>query len=152
MTFRLVSGNKAGPAALGILVPPGTRTVLVVRPRSLGWDLLLVRGVAGTAFREMDREEASATARSLFDALQEWGRGGPGVVQPVRGEGGFLVWIDVGDFCLVACERRPGQPYRPLLLAAEDEARQVASHIAAVLHPPEHGEQEVYFNTRHFTP
>src|SRR5581483_3647544 len=108
-------------------------------------------GVSGGAFREMDRDEAAATARALLDALQEWGRGGVGAVQAVTAEEGFLVWVDVGDFCLVACERRPGQPYRPLVLTRESEAQQAASHIAAVLHPPEHAEQEVYFNTHHFT-
>ena len=56
------------------------------------------------------------------------------------------------DFALVACERAPGQPYRPMLFAAEDEARAAVALIAPVLCPPGHAEQEVYFNTRHFAP
>jgi len=150
MSFRIVPGERAGASALGILVPPGTPTVLIVRPRSLSWDLLLVRGAGGTTFQAMNREEAAATARGFFEALQEWGQGRPGMIQAVAAGDGFLVWADVGDFCLVACERRPGQAYRPLRLSDEAEARRVAARLTDVLHPPEQVEQEVYFNTHQF--
>jgi hypothetical protein len=151
MPLHLVPDDRAGPAALGILVPPGVQTILVVRPRSLPWDLLLVQGLAGTSFRAMNRAEATATAREFYDALHQWGNGGPGHVQAVGANGGFLVWVDVGDFCLVACERRPGEPYRPGLLIEEADARQLATTIAAILHPRQHEKQEVYFNIRHFS-
>jgi hypothetical protein len=159
MPLRRVSDERAGPDALGILLPPGlrpgpgARTVLIVRPRALRWDLLLVQGVASTAFRELARHEAAATAQAFYAALEDWNRGkGPGHIGAVAtsdGGGGFLVWVDVGDFVLVACERVPGQPYRPALFAAE-EAHRVAALLGAVLRPTAPAQQEVYFNTRHF--
>ncbi len=153
-SLRLVPADRAGPAALGILVPPGARTVLVVRPRTLSWDLLLVQGIAGDSFRELSREEAPGVARELFQALEGWNRGRTGLVEAVAAsEGqGHLVWVDVGEFCLVVCARVPGQPYQPLLFAQADEARQAVKRIASILHPPEEAEQEVYFNTRYFAP
>ncbi len=32
-SFRRVEGEEAGPDALGILVPPGKRTFVILRPR-----------------------------------------------------------------------------------------------------------------------
>ncbi len=150
-SLRLVRDDQAGPRAVGILVPPGMPTVLVVRPRALGWDLLLVQGAAGP-FRQMGRDEAAETARAFYEALQAWNRGGPGHVAAIPSSAGaeYLVWADVGDFCLVVCERVPGQPYRPRLFGQEDEARRAAADVAGALHPP-HAEQEVYFNLRHFS-
>ncbi len=152
-SLRLVPDDQAGPAALGILVPPGTRTLLIVRPRNLSWDLLLVQGIAGNSFRELDSAEAPGVAREFFLALENWSCGGIGLVEAVaasEGQGHF-VWIDVGDFCLVVCARLPGQPYRPLVFGQLDEARQAVARITSILHPPEGMVQEVYFNTRHFT-
>ena len=152
MSLRRVSDERAGPNALGILVPPGARTVLIVRPRALGWDLLLVRGVAGTAFRELGGQEAAVVAHDFYRALEEWNAGGPGHVGAVACSeaGSYLVWVDVGDFALVACERVAGQPYRPAVFAAE-EARRAAAVLATALCPPPPAQQEVYFNTRHFS-
>jgi hypothetical protein len=150
MSLRHVSGEQAGPTAVGILLPPGARTVLIVRPRALSWDLLLVQGVASASFRELIAHEAAAVAHDFYRALEAWNSGGPGHVAAVAtGTGGYLVWADVGDFALVACERLPGQPYRPAVFAAE-EARQAASLLGAALRPPPPAQQEVYFNTRHF--
>ncbi|MBI1913941.1 MAG: hypothetical protein HYS12_04285 [Planctomycetes bacterium] len=153
MSLRRVTDDRAGPDALGILLPPGLRTVLIVRPRGLRWDLLLVQGMAGTSFRSLGRAEAPLVAQAFYRALEAWNSGGAGHVGVVASsEGtGFLVWADVGDFALVACERIPGQPYRPMLFAAEEEARAAVGLIAAALCPPAHAEQEVYLNTRNFT-
>src|SRR5437899_1184453 len=98
--LRVVSAEHAGPEAIGILVPPGARTVLIVRPRALAWDLLLVRGVAGTTFRELSRDEAPAVAREFLAALERWSRGGIGHVEAVAASGGegHLVWVDVEEF------------------------------------------------------
>ena len=46
--FRHVEGNQAGPNALGILLPPGRRTLVVVRPRSLAWDLIPLNPTPGS--------------------------------------------------------------------------------------------------------
>jgi hypothetical protein len=149
--LRRIEGDRAGPGALGILVPPGPRTVLIVRPRPLDLDLLLVQGVAGTAFRELSREEAPAVAAAFYRALEAWSLGGPGHVGAAAGsEGGYFVWLDVGDFALVVCARVPGQPYQPLVYDAEDEARAAADRLRTILHPAPGTTQEVYFNTRHF--
>ena len=148
--LRLVSDETAGHAAVGILVPPGTRTILIVRPRSLAWDLVLVQSAANPAFREMNQAEGRETARALFEALLQWTAGGPGHAAPAVAEAGSLVWIDVGDFSLVACERRPNQPYRPMVFVREEDARQAAGSLAGILNPPPGADQEVYFNIRHF--
>ena len=50
----------------------------------------------------------------------------------------------------MACERVPGQPYRPMLFASEAEAGAAVGLIGAALCPPAAAEQEVYFNTRNF--
>ena len=147
--LRRVSDQHAGPGALGILLPPGERTVLIVRPRSLPLDLLLVQGPAGTAFRELTKTEAAGVALGFLTALESWDRGGPGHVDAVSTGGGHVVWVDVGDFSLVACARSPGQPYRPLVLSEEREARQAAADALTILRPGSN-EQEVYLNTRHF--
>jgi hypothetical protein len=164
MPFRVVAGDQAGPAALGILAPPGRRTVLILRPRSLAWDLVLVqtrawepgRPATGngptTTFRELGREEAEAAAGVLHEALEQWHGGGAGQVQPVPATdgAGYLVRALVGVIPLLACLRQPGQPYRPQLFANLEEARQAADAIRAVLCPAGDAEQELYFNHRHF--
>lgn len=150
--LRRVADDRAGPEAVGILLPPGTRTVLIVRPRALEWDLLLVDGVAGATFRELTREEAPGVADEFYRALERWIRGGPGTVQAVActDQPGYQLWLDIEDYAMVACSRVPGQPYRPLVIADEHSARIAAARIAVALRPSANGEREVYCNTRHF--
>ena len=85
--LRRVFGERAGPTALGILVPPGRRTVLILRPRALAWDLLLTQplpeGATFAPFYELTREEAEVAAEQLCRALEAWGGGGPGRVEAV---------------------------------------------------------------------
>ena len=75
--LRRVEAGRAGPGALGILVPPGRPTVLILRPRALPWDLLLVRagegGEAGTPFLHLERQEAEAAAEGLIQAKRRKG-------------------------------------------------------------------------------
>src|SRR5262249_13245908 len=104
--FRRVEGEQAGPAALGILVPPGRGTFLIVRPRALPWDLLWLRG-DGPAFRELAHDEASAAAQALYATL----RRGEARVAPAQAAGeGFWLRVTVGPFTLLACPRTPGRP------------------------------------------
>ncbi len=154
--LRLVTADRAGPGAVGILVPPARRTFLIVRPRPLPFDLLLLAEARGTAFRDFDREQAGRVAEALFDALSEWSRGGAGRVEVsaarsggVRAEG-FHVCVHVGPFHLLACGRRPGQAYDALSFPDAATARTAAEQLGALLSPPEGAEQEVYLNTRHF--
>jgi hypothetical protein len=149
--FRRVEGEQAGPAALGILIPPGRRTFVILRPRALPWDLLLLRDPGGTAFSELAHDEASAAAQALFRALRDGSAGGRAPTLEVlpEGQGDFRLLASVGPFALLACPRVPGQPYRPLR-CRESEARAAAAALAGVLHPAEGAEQELYFNTRFF--
>jgi hypothetical protein len=155
--FRLVNDDRAGPQALGLLVPPGRRSLVIVRPRSLPWDLLIVhchrRTGPTTTFRDFGREEAAAAVEGLCLALQEWAAGGPGRVEAVpaaNGDGGFLVRGAVGIFPLLTCLRRPGQPYQPLVFPDRPGADEAAAALTGVLCPAADAEQELYMNTRHF--
>jgi hypothetical protein len=150
--LRRVFGERAGPTALGILVPPGRRTVLILRPRALAWDLLLTEPDRPGTFRELPHDEAEAAAERLCRALEIWAGGGDGRVDalPLEG-GGHWVRAEVGEFLFVACLRRPGQPYQPAVFTGLDEARPAAAVIAAVLCPAPGRVQEVYFNTRNFS-
>jgi hypothetical protein len=155
--FRRVNGEQAGPAALGILLPPGRRTLLIVRPRALAWDLLVVRSDRRTGptttFRDFGREEAEAAGEGLLQALELWAGGGPGLVEAVPTEAaeGYHVRAAVGVFPLLVCPREPGRPYRPGVFIGRTEATAAAATVAAVLHPGREGEQEVYLNARHFS-
>jgi hypothetical protein len=156
-TFQLVPAEQAGPQALGILVPPGRRTLLIVRPRALPWDLLVVHSDRWsgptTTFRDFGRDEATAAADGLYAALQNWAAGEvTGAISPTAEGGGYLVRAHVAVFPLLTCLRRAGQPYEPLLIADRPEAEDLARALMAVLHPTPDAGQEVYFNDRHFRP
>jgi hypothetical protein len=70
--LRRVFGDKAGPNALGILVPPEARTTLVIGPRALPWDLLpIAPGQDVISFRNFSAAEAEAAAAALARTLEE---------------------------------------------------------------------------------
>jgi hypothetical protein len=150
--FRRVEDADAGPTALGILIPPSHRTFLILRPRSLAFDLVCLQRADATAFRELSHDEASAAAHQLYRALHEWAAGGDGAVEIVKNEknGGSWLRVQVGPLFLVACTRVPGKPYRPVVFADADAGRQAVTRLAAILCPQAGVEQELYFNTRHF--
>jgi hypothetical protein len=150
--FRRVEGKEAGPAALGVLAPPGRRTHLILRPRALLWDLVLLRPADASVFREMDRDEAVATAEELVRALEAWAAGAPGRVETASAPQGVGVWLYVhaGLFSLLLCPRTPGRPYEAERFADGDAARAAANDLAPILRPPPGAQQELYFNTRHF--
>ncbi len=147
--FRWVRADQAGPHALGILVPPGSRTVLILRPRALAWDLLLVEGPASLAFRAMAQEEATSLVERVCAMLQEWAQRVHLDALPAP-QGGYLVWVDLGELALVACARRPGQPYQPLVFPTLQGAREALLPLRSILQPVESLPQEVYINTRGF--
>lgn len=151
--FRCVESRQAGPAALGVLAPPGRRTYLILRPRALAWDLVLLQPAHPSVFHEMDRDAATAAAANLVRALEEWAGGGSGRVETTAAPQGPGVWLRVhaGPFSLLLCPRAPGQPYQALRFADGEAARTAAADLMHVLHPPPGAEQEVYFNTRHFS-
>ena len=108
--FRTVHGGRAGPRAVGVLVPPGSRTLIVLRPRALDVDLVLLRPDAdegtGSGFMEMTRQQAGVDAQKLAQALVNWANGGSGCVEVVPAdEDRFWVRVDVETFALLACAR-----------------------------------------------
>jgi hypothetical protein len=152
--LRHVEGHRAGPSALGILVPPARRTFLIVRPRTLSWDLLLLRRNSMSTFQDLSREEAGRAAHELFQALRRWCEGASGHVEEVAcpdGQG-FWVRVSVGPFALLACARQPGEPYQPLAFADAETALSAAEQVRRILKPPATIDQEVYLNTLHFAP
>jgi hypothetical protein len=150
--LRRVEDHQAGSSALGILVPPSRRTFVILRPRSLSWDLLLLQPNSLNTFRELPRAEADRLAHELYQALRHWSEGASGHVEEIAcpDECGFWVRVRIGSFALLACGRQPGQPYRPLTFPDADTALTAALQLRAVLRPAEHIEQEVYLNTLHF--
>jgi hypothetical protein len=150
--FRRVEGREAGPAALGVLAPPGRRTYLILRPRALPWDLVLLRPADASVFREMDRDEATATAEELIRALEAWAEGAPGRVETAAAPQGLGFWLHVhaGLFSLLLCPRTPGRPYEAERFTDDNTARAVAADLTAMLRPPPGAQQELYFNARHF--
>src|SRR5262245_30294231 len=127
-SFRRVEGEQAGPAALGILIPPSRRTFVILRPRGLPWDLLLCRDAETADFRELAHDEASAAAQALFRALRAWAEGGPGAIEVLPGMDGCRLQVQIGPFALVACLRRPGLPYEPVV-CPEDDAHTAAGRL-----------------------
>ncbi len=150
--FRCVDPREAGPAALGVLAPPGRRTHLILRPRALPWDLVLLQPAHPSIFHEMDRDEATAVAAAVARALEAWALGGPGGVETADAPQGVGVWVRVhaGPFSLLLCPRTPGRPYQAQCFTDPESARAAADAVAPVLRPPPDGGQELYFNTRHF--
>ena len=150
--FRRVPDDRAGAAALGILVPPASRTVVILRPRALAWDLLLLCEEGTTAvIHQLGRDAAAGAARRLYYALEAWAAGGAGRMKVVPSPGGAGWWVraEAGEFALIACPRQPGRAYRPTLFADLEEAKRAALSIGAVLCPET--EQEFYFNTQNFS-
>ena len=149
---RRVEGDAAGPAALGVLLPPGRHTFLILRPRGLSWDMLLMRSADTTTFRDLTRDEGERAVRTCYTALEAWQAGGSGSVEVAActGLGGFLVRALFGSLPFLVCPREPGQPYRPQVFDDADDAEVAALRLAATLRPPAGGELEVYVNTCHF--
>ena len=151
-SLRRVEGEAAGPSALGVLLPPGRQTYLILRPRGLTWDMLLLRSGDSTTFRDLTRAEGERAARTVYAALEAWQGGGPGGVEAVRcgGLDGFVVRALVGSLPFLVCPREPGKPYRPEVFADSAAADVAALRLADALRPPAGGELEVYFNVRPF--
>lgn len=154
--FRLVEGEEAGPHALGVLVPPGARTLVILRPRSLAWDLLLLRGYTPQApvisFWEVARAQAPALADQVRRAIESSASADGVHVFPVTVPDGLAhrVLARIGPYHLILCPREPGRPYRPLDFANEADARDAIGRIALLLTPGANANQELYLNTRHF--
>jgi len=152
--FRRVDAQRAGPAALGILVPPGQRTLVIARPRGLDWDLLPARwdGDPATApvFCQFGRDEAAGVARRFHEALVAAVLAGTNPVETIGAASGgkFQVWVRAGEFVWIACARAAGQSYQPLLFTSRAEAESAGRRLEPIFHPAPDAQQEFYFNTQ----
>jgi hypothetical protein len=145
--FQRVEDARAGPTALGILVPPGPRTVVILRPRALEWDLLAVDPARG--FCQFGRDEAAGVARGVLRALEQ--------TAVSRSElravsvGGFHATVHIGEQAWIVCRRRPGKPYEPWAFSSIEVAAQTMDQVLSVLCPAGPAVQEYYFNTQNFS-
>ncbi len=161
--LRRVEDREAGPAALGVLLPPGRQTFLILRPRALPCDLLLLRTPGVPAFCQLEAIAAPGMAQKVYRALEQ--RTAVEVLTfflhppPAGGsetlshpeDAGVWLQIQIGPHALVVCRRQAGQPYQPQFFADPASAQALGSRLAGILCPPGDFEQEVYFNDRHFT-
>jgi hypothetical protein len=154
--FRRVESKQAGPRALGILVPPGLRTLVILRPRGLPWDLLPARWTGDPArppeFCAFGRDEAAGVARRLQKALERAVELASNPLQTIADARGqcHQVWLCAEEYVWVVCHRAPGQSYQPAVFADRDEALRNADQLVRVFWPTPDAEQEYYFNTQHF--
>ena len=154
--FRRVEPQHAGARALGILVPPGTRTLVILRPRSLDWDLLAARWqgdpTAPPVLCDFERDEAAQVARRLPQALADAVARGVNPVETLGAPSGraFQVWVRAAELYWIPCGRTTGQAYHPLVFSSQEQARTVGEMLAQILWPAADADQEYYFNTQKF--
>lgn len=155
MPLRRVDANRASDDAVGILIPPGARTVVVVRPRRMTWDLLPVRWSGEAArspeFVSFDREQAAQIARRLAKSLEERDCAGTCPLETLGRPPAFQVWLRDAEFNWLLCERTPGQAYRPLVFPTIADAVAAAERLRPMLHPGPGRQQDYYFNTQQFS-
>ncbi len=151
--FERVDHNQAGPNALGILIPPGQRTILILRPKSLSYDFLAIKADDVNAemptFCNFDRDEAAELARNLKGTLEAASEDLVTVHDNPWGDG-YVAWVSCAELLWIPCHRRPGKPYQGALFPSEAEAEEVATVMRKCFCPPEGETGQVYFNTQHF--
>jgi hypothetical protein len=154
--FRRVEPQYASANALGILVPPGPRTVVILRARPLAWDLLAATWngdpATGPAFCAFGRDEAAHVARRLQQALEDAVARG---VNPVETFGdaretSFQVWVRAAELFWIPCRKTAARNYEPLLFSSRNEARRAGEALSRFVWPAADAAQEYYFNTQQF--
>jgi hypothetical protein len=155
--FHRVEPQQAGPNALGVLVPHGVKTLVIVRPRSLPWDLLPAKwnGERGQPpqFCTFTRDEAANVARQFIKALEA------AVAQDINPLESFGdaqqqtcgIWLRADEFFWIVCRRAQGEAYQPMTFASPEEAAKAAEQLTAAVWPAENVVQEYYFNTQNFS-
>jgi hypothetical protein len=153
--FQRVEARQAGASAIGILVPQGTRTLVIVRPRALSFDLLPARWTGDEQppqFCTFSRDEAALVARRLIAALEAAVAAHANPVQtfgdPSRAC--FQIWLRTDEYVWIACRRAPGQAYAPVVFADQAEATREAERLSAFVWPALEAAQEYYVNTQVF--
>lgn len=151
--FTRVEPQHAGPTALGILVPHGAKTLVIVRPRALAWDLLPARWTGDSsqtpAFSVFTRDEAASVARRFIKALET------AIVNPLESFGDAQrqscgVWLRTDEFVWIVCRRAQGEAYQPMTFVSPEAAAKEANKLAVYLWPAAETAQEYYFNTQSF--
>lgn len=155
MPLRHVDFREASPRALGILIPPGARTVVVVRPRHLDWDLLPVRWnndpATCPAFCTFARDEAATIARGLAKFLQACDLGRTSPVQTLGKASACQVWVKTDSIHWLLCRRVPGRTYEPAIFPDLEQAQQAAMTVEKLVFPGPERVQDYYFNTQSFS-
>jgi hypothetical protein len=152
--FQRIDPQQAGPDALGILVPPGQRTLVIVRPRALEWDLLPARWDGEVehppAFCTFSRDEAAGVARQLILELQSSSDNPLGTFGNVDGTS-VQIWLRLKEFVWVVCRRQPGRGYEPMIFSSQHAAANAAELLTPVIWPPAGVVQQYYINTQRFS-
>ena len=154
--FRRVDARNAGATALGILVPPGATTLVILRPRGLEWALLPARWQRDVErapeFCQFTRDEAALVAQRLPQTLEGAVAAGENPVQSFGKSDQIQLWVRGGDYVWILCRRRPGQPYEPVVFASQDDAASTGCRLEPYLFPAPGANQQFYFNTQSFIP
>ena len=152
MPLRRVDIRHAGSEAVGILVPPGQRTFVAVRPRGLSWDLLPVRWTGDPATAPapcaFTRDEAVAVARKLGKFLEHCDTHGISPVETLGRCPEFQVWLRAEDLFWLMFARESRQSYRPQFHPTLAAAQAAAELLASLLAPGPSRTREYYFNTQ----
>lgn len=151
--FVRVDADRAGPTALGVLIPPGKQTLIVVRPKPLPWDLLAARwdgdATRAPVFCQFTREEAPGVARNLVQFLRDAVTKGTDPLQSFGKPHCCQIWLRTPEYVWIVCNRTPGEGYRPVSFASLEDAHAAGEKLAQYLWPRQ--SQEVYFNTQLFS-
>ena len=155
--FTRIDPKHAGPNALGILVPHGAKTLVILRPRALAWDLLPARwdgdSERAPQFCVFTRDEAAQVARRLIEVLEAAVASGVNPMESFGEEQGesLQIWLRTEEFVWIVCRRAQGEAYQPMIFATHQDAAAAAERIAAHVWPAADARQEYYFNTQNFT-
>jgi hypothetical protein len=155
--FTRVDPQHAGPSALGILVPQGMKTLVIVRPRALEWDLLPARWDGDSnhppEFCLFTRDDAAGVARRLVKSLEAAVEHAANPLESFGDAQGdhLQIWLRAEEFVWIVCRRAPGQAYQPMIFATKKEAALAAGKLGAFLWPAANLKQEYYFNTQNLS-
>jgi hypothetical protein len=144
----------AGPKALGVLIPQGARTLVIMRPRALPWDLLPATWDGdrdkSPRFCSFTREEAAGIARRLMQTLESAASRDANLIESFGNaeQHSCGIWLRTDEFLWIVCRRATGEAYQPMMFATLEEAARIGDELADVLCPTGDAVQEYYFNTQ----
>src|SRR5438105_3741390 len=147
--FVRVEARNADPTALGILVPPGATTLVILRPRGLEWDLLPARWAgnsrAAPAFCQFGRDEAALLARRVPECLEQAVQMGESPLQTFGNADRYQIWARCSDYVWIVCKRFAGERYEPALFSSRAEAEAIGASLEPYFYPAPDANQPYYF-------